>query len=265
MAVSTTQAKRDPLFVATNNTTQHASVEDIQAGHIQQQQVTVTETGNTVSISDAMYSKTNFYIEQTRQYIPSKTLRVFINFKLFPWIMSAIYILQLAFLFVASFMLGHMRTIDRFDYTRNISLACLIVSLIIGISAMLSAVIFFQHLHVVCWTIPWVLRQPVINNLNTGNQHLEVAVTNLEGVYLSARDSGIGLLSETTGKIKFQVLSNTAKSNICWCKYYSIFMAGITILVVIWVVPVFFVSVANFSATQNALNIAFSQLRDMWN
>ena len=242
MAVSTTQAKGDPLFVATNVTAQKASVGDIQAGHIQQQQVTVKATGETVyDVPNAMYSKTNFYIEQTRRYIPSKTLRIFINFKWFPWIMTTVFALQFVILFGVSFMLGSLRGIV------DISLACLILSLLAGVSVVPSAVIFFQHLHIVCWTIPWVLRQPVINNMKTGNEHLEVAVTNLEGVYLSAHESGIGLVSETTGKIKLQVLSGRAKLNICRCRNYSILMAGMTILVAIWVVPVFFVSLARIN------------------
>lgn len=204
--------------------------------------MTVKATGETVyDVPNAMYSKTNFYIEQTRRYIPSKTLRIFINFKWFPWIMTTVFALQFVILFGVSFMLGSLRGIV------DISLACLILSLLAGVSVVPSAVIFFQHLHIVCWTIPWVLRQPVINNMKTGNEHLEVAVTNLEGVYLSAHESGIGLVSETTGKIKLQVLSGRAKLNICRCRNYSILMAGMTILVAIWVVPVFFVSLARIN------------------
>jgi hypothetical protein len=155
--------------------------------------------------------------------------------------MTTVFALQFIILVVVSFMLGSLRGI-----IVDISLACLILSLLTGVSAVPSAVIFFQHLHVVCWTIPWVLRQPVVGNIRDhDNRHLEVAITNLEGVYLSAHNSGIGLVSETTGKIKLQVLSYTAKSNICWCRNYSIFMAGMTILVAIWVVPVFCVSLAH--------------------
>ena len=47
---------------------------------------------------------------------------------------------------------------------------------------------------------------------------MEIAVTNLVGVYLNAHNSGIELVSQTTGTIKFHVLSSDAAWRICWAR-----------------------------------------------
>ena len=143
---------------------------------------------------------------------------------------------QFSFLIIVSILLGKL------EPTFKTSLAWLVLSLVIILSLIPTFIVYCQHLHVVCWTIPWVLRQPVIPNLTKDNDHLEIAVTNLEGVYLSARNSGFGLVSQTTGKIKFHVLSSHAALQIQRARVFSIIFAVITFLFVIWILPTCIIS-----------------------
>ena len=236
MALTTNRGKNHPTLVASNTASTQVTVGDATAGHVEQQVITVTSTGETVHIPTDVYTRTNFYIEQTRQYIPSRKLHVFINFRGFPWIMIAVLSAQLIILLLVSIILGRTGSIF------GPSMACLVLSLVTILSLIPTFIVYCQHLHVVCWTIPWVLRQPIIPNMTTGNKHLEIAVNSLEGVYLRARNVGIGVVSQTTGKIKFHVLSFTAASQIKGARKFSIIFAVITFLFVVWAPPVFIVS-----------------------
>ena len=152
--------------------------------------------------------------------------------------MTTVCFTQLFSLFLVSGLLGEVKPNDRIDTP----IGCLVLSLVTILSLIPTFIVYCQHLHVVCWTIPWVLRQPIIPNLTTDNEHLEIAVTSLEGVYLSARNSGIGLVSQTTGKIKFHVLSSAAILKIRGARNVSVFLAVTTFLFLIWGVLVFIVS-----------------------
>ena len=247
MALVTNHEKNDPQLFAANTAAHQITVGDVTAGQVEQQVVTVKSTGEAVHVSDARYARTNFYIRQTRKYIPSRKLRVFINFRWFPWIMTTVLCTQLTILFLVSVILG------RVEPTFGISMACLVFSLFTILSLIPTFIVFCQHLHVVCWTIPWVLRQPIIPNMTTDNDYLEIAVTNLEGVYLRAHNSGIGLVSQTTGKIKFQVLSCNAVWEIQWARGVSIVLAGTTFSFVILAISVFIVSLVWFITRTNQL------------
>ena len=94
--------------------------------------------------------------------------------------------------------------------------------------------IYCQHLRVLKKTFPWVLCQPVILNLRTDNKHLKVAITSLEGAYLSACNSGIRLVSQVTAKIEFHIFSPKAVENMKWTKVYSIVYSMLTTLACVW-------------------------------
>ena len=236
MALATNRGNSHPILVAVNTVATQVRVGDVTAGHVEQQVVTVKCTGKTVHVPTDKYTKTNFYIRQSRQYIPSRKLRVFVNFKWFSSIMITVLSIQFTILFVVTILLGQL------EPTYNTSLAWLVLSLVTILSLIPTFIVYCQHFHVVCWTIPWVLRQPIIPNTTTGNNHLEISITNLEGLYLSARNCGIGLVSQTTGKIKFHVLSSDAASQIQQTRNVSIFLAVMTFLFVIWAPPVCIVS-----------------------
>ena len=238
MALATDQGRNDPILVAANTAATQVRVGDVTAGHIKQQVVTVKSTGKKVNVPTAVHYRTNFYIIKTRQYIPLKKLYVFINFRWFPWIMGTVILTQLGILSLVTAILSILGRLGAFGS----SLACLVLSLVTILSLIPTFIIYCQHLHVVCWTIPWVLRQPVKPLLRTDNAHLEIEVTNQERVYMTAHESGIGLESQTTGKIKFHVLSPAAVSQIKWARNVSIFLAVMTFSIMIWAALVFIVS-----------------------
>ena len=247
MALATNSGGNDPTLVAANTAANQVTVGDVTAGQVEQQVVTAKFTGRIVNLPTAIYTRTNFYIRQTQQYIPSRKLRVFINFRWFFWIMTTVCFTQWLSLFLVSVILC------RVEPTIDTLIACLVLSLVTILTLIPTFIVYCQHLHVACWTIPWVLRQPVIPNLKTDNDHLEIAITNLEGVYLSARNSGIGLVSQTTGKVKFHVLSPNAILQIRRARNVSIFFAVMTFTSVIWGVIVFIVSLLD---TVTAIRLA---------
>ena len=118
-------------------------------------------------------------------------------------------------------------------------MTCSVFSLVIILSLIPTFIVYCQHLHVVCWTIPWVLRQPVIPNLTNDTDHLEIAITSREDVYVRAHNSGSGLEIQKTGKIRFHVLSSNATSNIHLARIFSIFFAVMTFFMMIWATLVF--------------------------
>ena len=237
MALTTNRGKSEPLLVDADTAATHVTVGDVTAGHVKQQMITVKSTGKSINLPSAKYTRTNFYIRQTRQYIPSRKLRVFINFRWFHGIMTTVQCTQSLVLLLVSILLGELA--PRLGPT----IACLVLSFVTILSLIPIFIVYCQHLHVVCWTIPWVLRQPVIPNMTTDNKHLEIAVTNLEGVYLSAYNSGIGVVSKTTGKINFHVLSSNAAMEIRWTRGSSIVLAVVTFLNVLWAFLLFGISV----------------------
>ena len=228
MALVTNRGGNDPILVAANTAATQVRVGDVTAGQVEQQVVTVKSTAaETVNGPFDNYARTNFYIRQSRLYMPSRKLRVFIHFTCLPGILNIVLCTQLALLILASLLTGLLTTFKA-------SMACLGLSLVIILSLIPTFIVYCQYLHVVCWTIPWVLRQPIIPNMTTDNDHLEIAVTSLEGVYLRARNSGIGFVSQTTGKIKFHVLSSAAATQIKRARWVSIFAAVMTFLFVMW-------------------------------
>ena len=76
MALATNSGRNDPTLVASNTTVTANQVTggDITAGQVEQQLI-----GRIVNLPSATYTRTNFYIRQTRQYIPSRKLRVFVT------------------------------------------------------------------------------------------------------------------------------------------------------------------------------------------
>ena len=81
-----------------------------------------------------------------------------------------------------------------------------------GVIGMVWFVIFVQHAHVICWTIPKVLSQPILPDSKQPdpNEYYEIKVDQLEGIFLQAKDSGIGILAAASGSIKIQALNETA-------------------------------------------------------
>ena len=85
---------------------------------------------------------------------------------------------------------------------------------------------------------------------NFGNKHLEVAVTTLEGVMLSAHQRGVGQVAERTGKIKLQVLGSLAVAKIRCAVATSITFTLIVLTSIIWALATSALSIVRFIDVQ---------------
>ena len=94
--------------------------------------------------------------------------------------------------------------------------------------------IFCQHLHVIRGTLPYVLKQPIINDLDKENWFYKLKFSQLEGVYLEAQQEGIGMHVEAEGAIKFQVFNLKAKGKMTTCKGHSILMFLCSVFQIFW-------------------------------
>ena len=216
------------MIVAGNTSVQHVKVEGSKAGHVQQQVVTVRDRTQIVHMNNSIYSYTNFFIRQTREYIPSRQLKEFTNFRGFGKVMTTALIIQCATL-VNAFLI-----FSRIEPNYAHTMLTLILSFLTLCSCVPFLLIFCQHLHVIHHTLPWVLSQSVIPNMACHNEHLEVAFTSLDGVYLSAHNDGIGVVSKRKGTIRFHVLSNRAIRIILVARFVSISCTVIEVTFFIW-------------------------------
>ena len=244
MAVVPRKGDEGVIFVAGNVSAEKVRVGDVQGARVEQQTVTVRDTGHTVQVRDDVYTRTNFYIKVSRPYITSKKLRLFKHFRWFRTIILSLMFLQIGSLAGVS---GVLPTYEP-DFVN--SLVCLVLSGVTLLSLIPLVILFSQHLHVICRTIPWVLRQPIMKDGNFTNKHLEVAVTSLEGVMLSAHQRGVGQVSERTGKIELQVLGGLAVAKIRCAVATSITLTVIVLGSIIWALATSGVSIFRFIDVQ---------------
>ena len=234
----------DSLPVAADSSSNQATDGDGNTGRVKQVVVTTVNTiVDKACVQEDVYAKTNYHIKQSQEYIPSRKLNFFITFRGFICFMTTVLCIQLMVLVLATIILGAAQT------TFSSSLTCFTMSLGIIIILIPTFMVYCQHIHVVCWTVRLVLSQPVAKSSESAAEHVEIAVTDLKGAYLSAHKRGIGLISQTSGMIKFQMLSLEAAKQIRWARVISIVLAVITFLVSIWVSVVGVISIAQIIIT----------------
>ena len=204
----------DPLLEQGQTTVQAVQVGEVQAARAAQERIQVRKFGKSVSLRDSIYSKTNFYIQQSRPYIPHKKLRTYFYIRFMRWVFLIYCVLCIPMPFVPNFMWPWAAA------TGGIALIWLLI--------------FAQHMHVVYWTIPQVLSQPILSDdaQPQENDFYEFKVERVEGVYLSARDSGIGIHQAAAGSIKFQALNETAACTVRKSCCLSCCMLWVTIVAV---------------------------------
>ena len=105
-------------------------------------------------------------------------------------------------------------------------------ALVAGVLGTVWLVIFGQHAHVVCWTIPKVLSQPIVpdSTQRTGNAYHEIKVEHLKGAYLQAKDAGVGISVAASGSMQFQVLNKSVARIIGLSAVSSIVCLIVTII-----------------------------------
>ena len=194
---------------------QTVQVGDIQIATARRENVLVRTFGRTVSLRQSIYVRTNFYIKQSRPYIPRKTLRTYLYIHCMRWAFLLYCVLCIPMPFLPAFIGWPWAAI-----TGGLRLVWL--------------VIFSQHMHVIYWTLPAVLSQPILPDAAQpgGNKFYEFKSERIEGIYLTARDSGVGMIQSATGSIKFMALNETAARTMRKSCYLSCCMMWVTIAAV---------------------------------
>ena len=196
MSLSPYQQRQDPsapLLGAGRTSVQTVQVGSVQAAKATQENYLVRTFGKSVSLRKSIYTKTNFYIKQSRPYIPRRTLRTYLYIRCMRWVFLAYCVLCIPMPFLPDFIGWPWAAA-----TGGVGLVWFLI--------------FSQHMHVIYWTIPAVLSQPILSNdiQSRENEFYEFQLERVEGIYLNAKESGIGMLQRSTGSIKFQALNERA-------------------------------------------------------
>ena len=185
-------------IIGVNQTSvQAVQVGDVQAARATQQNLLVRTFGRPISgLRNNIHSRTNFYIQQSRPFIPRRTLRTYF----------CVRFMKLVFYFYLGLCIPLVILAGIADFVAWPWAA------ITGGLGLVWLLIFSQHMHVMYWTIPAVLSQPIVPDATQPreNEFYEFQLERVEGVYLTARESGIGMIQKATGSIKFMALNETA-------------------------------------------------------
>ena len=204
-----------PLLGAGKTSVQAVQVGDVQAARATQEKFQVRTFGRTVFLRKSIYAKTNHYIKQSRPYIPRRTLRTYLYIRFMRWVFLLYCILCIPMPFLPAFIGWPWAAAT-------------------GGLGLIWFLIFAQHMHVVYWTLPAVLSQPILPNASQPreNEFYEFKLEKVEGIYLNARESGIGMVQTSTGSITFQALNETAARTVHKSCCMSCCMMWVTIAAV---------------------------------
>lgn len=168
------------------------SVERIELGQVKHTEIEVEEVGGSVTIRDEAHAKANHYIKESRPYFPHEKLPIYIDCP---------YFLKFARAFCLASVLGIWR----------VSGGSVIMQVVLFIGCLAFLTVYGQHELVNQRSLPTVLKQPVLAGQKSTNAFYEVTVTDLEGIALQNYQAGIGFVSVSQGKIKFQAFNKRAK------------------------------------------------------
>lgn len=175
-------------------TSERASYLHIEGGHAR-----VRNVSRRVFIPNNIYSKTNFYIKQSRKYFPGHPLHCLLYFRGMQWVYLAVACLS---------VLGPVSAIYAF--------LCFVVN------AVFTAV-FSQHLYVVFTTLPIVLSQPIVqDDGGLNNRHLEISVEHQRADILQTNGEIVGIVGGVRGKGKIQAFTVSGMMVMKKCRIVSI-------------------------------------------
>lgn len=168
------------------------SVERIELGQVKHTEIEVEEVGGSVTIRDEAHAKANHYIKESRPYFPHEKLPIYIDCP---------YFLKFARAFCLVSVLGIWK----------VSGGSVIMQVVLFIGCLAFLTVYGQHELVNQRSLPTVLKQPVLAGQKSTNAFYEVTVTDLEGIALQNYQAGVGFVSVSQGKIKFQAFNKRAK------------------------------------------------------
>ena len=206
-----------PLLQGINREAGLVQVGGVTAARAREERVTVNTFGADVTLLNNAHIRTNFFIDQSRPYIP--------GVKLTKYIYCHCMIICFCFHSLAVFPLPFPPP--------NVGFPMAIAALIVTIIWLLW---LLQHLYVHRRTLFYVLQQPVISSAiqSSLNEFYEFKVERLEGIYLEARQAGIGAVEATSGSITFMAFNEIGVNWIKKAKRRSNTMLFFCCLEVIW-------------------------------
>ncbi len=163
---------------------------DVEAGHIQGQNIQIKEVGQRVIIGKYMYCRTNFYIEQSRKYVGKQKLTKYFYVKWLHWLYILIFFGSLVapLHYIATFVMFGVNLLVFMVYTQN--------------------------MYVNFTTMWYVLKQPSLpdSQLPQNNVFIEMQLNQYEARYAACSRAGIGFVqrSTTQHKVEIQVFRNSA-------------------------------------------------------
>lgn len=152
-----------------------------------------------------VYIKANQIIRESRPYVPGKKLNCYV----YVYFMRLVYLLYLVVVIPSPFL------------PPRIAWPWSIATLLLGLPWF---ILFCQHLHVVCLTVPWVLSQPIVPDYQQSVSTRIWAVEELEMEKMYKRDRGVGLVDRNTGLVQFNRLNRTAEITMYKTVLQSCFM-----------------------------------------
>jgi hypothetical protein len=245
MALDINRGNERTGLLAGNQYSRQVRVGNNELGQAHRDVLTVKNTGRTVSAPNSLHAETNFYIQQSREYFPSKPMCGFCECRCFKTITTCLSCFLHALLITVSCLVGLL------DSNHAVMAACIGMSVLAIVCCTPLLCLFCQHCCVVCCTIPTVLNQPVKADLGYKNQHLEVAINSEDAVYMKGRGGVVRVVAQARDTVRIHVLSTQAAERIKRAVCCSVCCCLSVLLLALWAPAMLAVSIVKFTSTNS--------------
>lgn len=161
---------------------------DTAAALVDREVFKVEEFGKTVSLKDNIYTRSNFYIRQSRPYVHGRKLTQYIHISGTQWVFLILFFISFASptTFILAFAMSGL--------------------------GLVFFLVFLQHMYVNVKTMPPVLRQPRVSNswLQTDNAFFEITLEKYTALFAASKDAGIGVQVKGKGTVRLQIFTQAA-------------------------------------------------------
>lgn len=158
------------------------------------------------------YALTNHFITTSQPFVKDKKLRRFWRFRFMQFLFA------LHFLFVLPCFFAWIY-------------ACLA-----SVLTILWLLLLLQHVMVLLFTLPTVLKQPVLSNTTQRslNEFYDFQIERIEGAFLIAQNAGLCLRERNSQTIKFQAFNERGYQIMVNTKHRSRLMFVISLILLVW-------------------------------
>ena len=169
------------------------SVETAEVERLKWRKIEVEDVGKITFVRDTPHAKSNHFIEQSRPYFPNAKLPTYFD-------SQCCNFLTFAKLFCFASFFGALTAAG----------VSLLIPIFFFIGCLALFLVYCQHERVNQKSLPTVTTQPVIASQNSTNSFYEVTVTDLDGIALQNYQAGVGFITVSQGKVKFQAFNTKA-------------------------------------------------------